>query len=129
MRSWKIQSARYLLVGLVSNLLLYFVYLALTSMGMGPKISMTLLFVIGTCQTFVFNKKWTFEHPGSVRRSFPRYFAAYGGCYLLNFVLLLVLVDRLQWPHQWVQAAAIILNAALLFILQRFWVFSHEVER
>ena len=126
MKSWKTQSARYLLVGVVSNVVLYVIYLALTAAGISPKLSMTLLFAIGTCQTFVFNRKWTFEHSGVTHWAFVRYLSAYAACYLLNLALLDILADRMHFPHQAVQAGAIIINAALLFIVQRYWVFYQK---
>ncbi len=82
MNTWRIQGLRYIIVGLASNLVLYVVYLFFTMLGMGHKTAMTLLYVIGTLQTFIFNKRWTFSHVGNIQKSMMRYFAAYGGCYV-----------------------------------------------
>lgn len=123
MSSWQVQSFRYVVVGAISNLALYIAYLGLTALGMEPKTAMSLLFVVGVGQSFIFNKRWTFGYSGAARAVLPRYAAAYGGSYLLNLVLLAILVDRLGWSHQFVQAGAMGLNALLLFLLQRHWVF------
>ncbi|HRZ05535.1 MAG TPA: GtrA family protein [Candidatus Competibacteraceae bacterium] len=119
-----VQLSRYVVVGLVSNAIGYLLYILLTTLlGIGHKTSMTLLYVIGTLQTFVFNKRWTFEHDGATHKAFMRYIAAYAFGYLLNLLVLLILVDQQGLPHQWVQGVMIISLAAMLFLLQRYWIF------
>lgn len=117
------QLLRYGLVGLASNALCYLVYLGLTHAGLSPKISMSLLYALGVLQTFLFNKRWTFEHDGAGRAVFYRYCAAYGLGYLFNLAMLYLLVDRLAYPHQVVQGLMILVLAAMLFLAQKFWVF------
>lgn len=120
------QFGRFATVGLVSNAVLYVGYLVLTSVGMEPKVAMSVLFVTGVLQTFFFNKKWSFRHSGSQTATFVRYASAYASAYVLNLALLLVLVDAWKWPHEVVQAAAILTLAAYLFVVQKFWVFSER---
>jgi putative flippase GtrA len=115
--------ARFGVVGVLSNALLYVLYLAATALGMGPKSAMTLLYCVGVAQTFVLNRQWTFGGRGDMRKALPRYGAAYAAGYALNFVLLMALVDAAGLPHQAVQAALIALIALLMFLAQKFWVF------
>jgi putative flippase GtrA len=122
--TWRIQGVRFAIVGVASNLVLYLFYLALTALGLGHKMAMTLLYAVGILQTFIFNKHWTFTHRGGTPRSLLRYLAAYGGCYGLNLVLLYVLVDRLGLPHAPVQGVAILGIALIVFLLQKYWVFA-----
>jgi putative flippase GtrA len=121
--TWRIQGLRYIIVGLASNLVLYLFYLLFTTVGIGHKTAMTLLYLIGTLQTFFFNKRWTFEHDGATHKALMRYIAAYAFGYLLNLLVLLVLVDQHGLPHQWVQGVMIISLATMLFLLQRYWIF------
>lgn len=123
MTNWHIQGLRFSIVGLISNLVLYLIYITLTGLGLGHKITMTLIYVIGVFQTFFFNKRWTFRHDGAVRKPLIRYIAVYALGYLLNLLVLLVLVDRQGLPHQLVQGLMIITLAAMIFLLQRYWVF------
>jgi len=120
---WHVQFSRYAFVGLASNALLYALYLLLTFLGIGPKTAMTLLYLIGVLQTFHFNRGWSFRHEGRRSPALVRYVAAYLLGYALNLAMLLLLVDHLGWPHQWVQGAMIVSLAVLLFLLQRYWVF------
>lgn len=129
MTTWRIQSLRFIIVGLASNLILYLTYLVLTYVGIGHKTAMTLLYLIGMLQTFLFNKRWTFSHHGNTARSLWRYFAAYGACYLLNLALLYGFVDGLGWSHALVQGLAVVSIAGLLFVVQKCWVFRGNKPR
>lgn len=117
------QLIRYAVVGLMSNLLCYLAYLGLARLGMDPKLSMSVLYCVGVMQTFVFNRKWTFEHSGAQRTVFSRYCAAYGIGYLLNLSVLYVMVDLQGYPHQLIQGVMILVLAGMLFLAQKFWVF------
>lgn len=122
------QFIRYAVVGVVSNLLLYCAYLAVTALGIGHKSAASSLYLLGIFQTFLFNRHWTFAHQGRVNAALARYLAAYAAGYLLNMGMLYLLVDRYGLPHQWVQGAAIVVVAALLFLAQRHWVFAGEAS-
>lgn len=118
-----LQVLRFGIVGLISNLLIFIIYLSITGFGVGHKSSMSLLFALGVIQTFVFNKRWTFGHEGFLRASFLRYVIIYILAYFLNFMALLFLVDKLGYPHQVVQGLLILSISLILFLLQKFWVF------
>ncbi len=117
------QLARYVVVGIASNGVLYIAYLMFTQFGMGPKLAMTLLYALGVIQTFFFNKRWSFRHGGAHGPAFVRYCASYALGYGVNLAALWVLVDRLVYPHQIVQGIMILALALMLFLLQKFWVF------
>lgn len=119
-----IQALRFGIVGLASNAVLYLAYLAMTSYGTGPKLAMSLIYGIGVAQTFVFNKRWTFNHAGRHDTAFIRYITVYAGGYLANLFVLAWLVDGLGLPHQIVQGVMILTLAACFFVLQKFWVFK-----
>lgn len=123
---WHIQLSRYALVGLVSNIVGYLLYLLLTYAGMGHKTAMTLLYAVGVLQTFYFNRGWSFGHDGEISVAFVRYVSAYALGYLFNLAMLMLLVDQWGWPHQWVQGVMIFVLACMLFLLQRYWVFRAQ---
>ena len=117
------QFVRFAIVGLLSNAILYVIYLALTNFGLGPKIAMSTLYVVGVIQTFFFNKKWSFRFAGTVAPALVRYATVYALGYLINLLALMIFVDNAGFAHQYVQGAMILIIAVLLFIAQRFWVF------
>ncbi|BAN36686.1 hypothetical protein SCD_n02887 [Sulfuricella denitrificans skB26] len=119
---------RYGLVGVASNLTIYFVYLLVTYRGVEPKTAMTLVYVIGAFIGFVGNKKWTFAHRGDSISTVLRYVLAHLFGYLFNFLILFTFVDRLGYAHQWVQAVAIIIVAGLLFMVFKYFVFRESIK-
>jgi putative flippase GtrA len=120
------QFFRYAVVGLASNLVNYLLYLLVTWFGLGPKTSMTWLYLLGVLQTFVFNKKWSFRFPGAAAPALVRYAAAYAVGYVVNFLALMLLVDQVGLPHQLVQGVMILVVAVMLFLAQRYWVFPRD---
>ncbi len=121
------QIIRYGIVGIASNAVVYLLYLVITAAGMEHKLAMSLLYVVGVVQTSLLNKSWSFDHDGSHRLAFVRYVISYGVGYVVNLTALYFCVDRLGWPHQAVQGVMILVVAALLFMLQKFWVFRTQL--
>ena len=117
------QLIRYGLVGIVNNLTIYGVYLLITQQGVEPKIAMTLTYILGMTIGFIGNRKWTFSHRGNFFGTLTRYLFAHLLGFLLNFALLLTFVDYLGFPHQWIQAMAIVVVAVFLFIMFKYFVF------
>ncbi len=120
------QFLRYAMVGVGSNLILYFLYLAFTGLGLGHKLGMSIVYIIGVTQTFLFNRSWSFRHQGARRDAFVRYVATYAIGYFVNLAVLWIAVDHLGLPHQLVQGVMILSLAVMLFLLQKYWVFSEE---
>ena len=120
---WRWEFLRYAIVGIVSNALLFVLYLMFTSLGVGHNLAASLVYAVGVAQTFVFNRAWSFRDRGARGIAFARYVAAYAFGYVLNMIVLIALVDRAGYPHQWVQGIMILILAVILFLLQKHWVF------
>lgn len=120
------QFIRYTIVGLGSNAILYLIYLLLTGIGLGHKSAMTLLYGIGILQTFLLNRRWTFDHEGKIHSAFVRYIIVYLTGYLVNLTALYIFVDLFGFAHQVIQGVMILFLAVLLFAMQRIWVFSKQ---
>jgi len=123
------QSVRFVVVGLLSNAVLFLLYIFLTWLGLQPSVAVSVVFACGALQTFVFNKSWTFSQRDSDSKHLPRYLTVYAGAYVTNLLALYVLVDRLAYPHQLVQAGAVIVIGVLIFLGQRYWVFLPSKQK
>lgn len=123
------QLLRYGIVGLSLNGAGYVLYLLLTVVaGINPLVVVGVMYPVTVLAGYIFNRRWSFRHSGEARRSGPRYFLAYAGGYLLNLGLLELFWARLGFPHPLVQAAAIFIVAAYLFLALRFWVFPAKPD-
>ena len=122
-RAELLQFLRYVVVGVLTNALLYSSYLLLSVFGVGAKTAMSLLYVPGVMVGFLGNRNFTFRHEGRIPASMLRYFATYAFGYVFNFASLVVFVDILGLPADYVVLGLIVVTAVLLFALQRWWVF------
>ena len=110
-------------IGLLTNLSSYGLYLLMTHLGVSPKQSMSVMYILSVIFSFFANRKFTFQHDGHIGKSSVRFFLVYLFGYLLNLLMLVVLVDWMDFPHQIVQAIAIIVVAVFLFALSKVYVF------
>jgi putative flippase GtrA len=118
------QFFRYAFVGVLTNLVIYGLYLLLTYLWAAPKLTMTTLYVLGATTGFFANRRFTFRHDGGIGVTGVRYLLAQVAGYLLNLVLLLLFVDCFDFPHQIVQAIAIVVVAIFLFFILRGFVYA-----
>lgn len=126
---YRFQLLRYAVVGLVSNALGYAVYLLITHLGIAPKITVTLLYVVTAALAYFGNRRLTFQSSGHMLRPALRYVLAHGVGYLINIGLLALFADRLGIPHQWVQLAAVFIVAGFMFCALRWFVFADTAKR
>ena len=117
------QLALFGLIGLGTNALWYVIYLGLVMAGMPVLVAMTAVYVSGVLASFVLNRRYTFRSALRRDASFMRFAASYAVGYVFNLTGLSFGVDVMHWPHQYVQLFMIFACAAMLFVLQRHWVF------
>jgi putative flippase GtrA len=118
------QLVRYAVVGMVSNLLGYSVYLLATCAGAPSKTTMSILYLTGAIVGFIGNRQLTFSHEGDLLGTGVRYVIAHSLGYLLNLTMLVVFVDKFGYPHQLVQGFAIFVVAVFLFVAFKLFVFT-----
>ena len=122
------QIIKYIIIGISSNGVLYALYLILTSLGMGPKTTMSLLYFSSISLTYYLNHRWTFNAKNQHKKSYFRYLTVYLSGYTINFFALYFLVDTFHYPHQIVQAGMIITIAIFTFLSLKFWVFKNNPD-
>lgn len=123
------QLTTYALIGVVSNLLGYLLYLVITHSGVPPKMAMTFLYFFGAAAGFWGNRRLTFSHQGKILGAGLRYFFAHCLGYMLNFLILEIGVTEFGYAHQWVQAVAIFAVAAYLFVASKYFVFAKPAAK
>lgn len=118
------QLLRYASVGLAANLIGYVVYLALTFFSVEPKIAMTAVYLAGLTASYLGNSQWTFTQSRGTLSTMIGYGCAHVFGYAINFCLLYIFVDLFGYPHQIVQAVAIVVVACFLFVVFKTLVFA-----
>lgn len=117
------QLSSFALIGLLTNGVLYGLYLWLTWQWLSPIMAMSIAYVAGVALSFVLNGRITFAGRSSAPLALVRFVAAYAVGYIFNAAGLLLAVAGMNIPHYWAQLFMIGATAVLLFILQRWWVF------
>jgi len=120
------QFARFAVVGVLSNLSLYGIYILLTRASLQPQVAMSITYLGGVLLAFFLNRYWTFAHRGNNQSALTRYVVVYACGYIINYLMLSTLVDDFGYPHEIVQACLILLLAVGFFLAQKYWVFKIE---
>ncbi len=118
--------ARFVAVGLVSNAICYGLYLLLTAQGVSPQWALTASYLLGVLQSFMGNRRWTFEHRGRAGSALLRFLVLYALGYGLSSAVLHAAGSWLGWPHPASMALTMVVCALFLFMGQRLWVFSNR---
>lgn len=121
---WSGQLFRYAVVGVVTNTGGLLAYFLLTILGASPIVAISILYPIQISLAFFLNKKWSFGDRGHLTGPAVKYLTSYAACYLLNVAALNFFAGNLGLSHLGVQAAAVVVFAALLFLAQKYWVFK-----
>jgi putative flippase GtrA len=120
------QLARYGVVGVLNNLLGYMIYLLVTWLWLDPKIAVTLMYPIGAVTAYFGHARYSFAYSGRALPGIVRYAIAHLIGYGANIGMLYLFSDRLGYPHQFVQAVAIVAVAGILYFLFRHFVFPNH---
>lgn len=121
------QVIRYGVVGVLNNSLGYLIYLLMTWVWLDPKLAVTLMYPIGAVTAYFGHAKYSFAYSGNTSHGIFRYAIAHLIGYGANIGMLYVFSDRLLYPHQLVQAVAIVVVAGILFLLFRYFVFPNRL--
>jgi putative flippase GtrA len=111
--------------GLVLNGVIFLAYLWLTEIYRSPKLTMSVLYLLGAIFSFLLNRRFTFSHHGSLGVTSLRYLVVQFIGYLLNLIILLLFVDWFNFSHVVIQGVSIFVVAIFLFVAMRFYVFQH----
>ena len=123
------QLAHFAAIGASTNLALYAVYLLLTHTILGIRPAMTLTYICGIVIGYLLNRNITFRFRGEQFSAFLRYWGAYALGYIFNLIGLWLLVDKLRVAHELAQGCIMVILAALLFLLQKYFVFPARTSQ
>ena len=119
---------KYGVVGILNTLLGYLIYLLVTWFWLEPKMVVTLMYPIGAVTAYFGHARYTFSYNGSHVHGIVRYIISHLIGYATNIVLLYLFWNRLEYPHQLVQAVAIVVVSVILFFLFRYFVFPRRLR-
>jgi putative flippase GtrA len=118
-----IRLTRYGVVGLVTNAVVYVIFVIMIWFGMKPLLASGLCYAIGLTLSYLINRRWTFDSTGNHSSDLPRFLAAYGlglGVTLLSMTILLgFLIPQLA------QLVTIVITAVAIYIFLHLFKFGN----
>ena len=120
----QMQFFKFVVIGGVANSFGYGAYLLITWLGVGSILGMSVVYLSTCLVSFLGNKNWSFAVKRGNRLLFPRYLFVYLLGYITNLIVLTVLSQRLEMPHQFAQLFAGVFVAIELFWMNKSYVFT-----
>ncbi|WP_295442955.1 GtrA family protein [uncultured Thiodictyon sp.] len=121
-----VQLIRYGVVGVLSNLAGYLVYIGVTWLGVGPKTAVSILYPVAVFVAYFGHARYTFADTERSSDGVFRYVVSHVFGYVTNLAALFVLHDLLGFPHELVQLFTIFLVSGFLFFLFKYYVFAEQ---
>ncbi|HEY8383534.1 MAG TPA: GtrA family protein [Microvirga sp.] len=117
---------RFAFVGALNNLGGYLLYLAVTTLGADPKLTVSILYPVGVLINYLTHARVSFRARGLGTGTAARFVCAHTVGLLLNLALLTLFVDQLGLPHQAVQLVAVGVVGVVLYALFKLFVFVEQ---
>jgi putative flippase GtrA len=119
----KVEFLRYILVGSILNAAGYLAYLALIYIGLGYKLSATIVYFISIILGYMINRRYVFNSNKPIGQSILIYLAMILSGYILNISGLIFLVDNLTLSAQVAPLVMLILITFYFFVFNKIFVY------
>lgn len=118
------QLARYGLVGLISNLGLYALFLVLLRVGVRPTAATGICYALGVTASYLANRRWTFSSARKHSSDLPKFVIAYG----IGLISTLATINLLmRWLRpEFAQLFNIAITAAVIYAGLKIFRFGQE---
>ncbi len=120
------QLASYSLVGVMNTLITALTIVVLTLIGMEPVLSNAAGFGLGLLNSFIMNKRYTFQ--SAAEGSMLPFLVSFAIAYGLNLVVLVVSSPLASLNVLIPQAAGMLTYNVVFFVLMKLWVFAGASE-
>lgn len=124
------QFFRFLLVGLINTFVgLGLIYFCMSVLGLDYRVANFAGYAVGSGVSFVLNRNWTFRAEGSWLDGLLRWSCVVGGAYVLNFITLVLVHDRLGIRADVSQLAGMVVYTLSSFVGGRCFAFRNKKEQ
>lgn len=118
------QLAKFGLVGIAQNLIVYCFFLILTAIGLEPKLAVFITYPTGVLISYLGNKNYTFRLYNGGRTVIIKYILSHISGLGINLCVLYVFHDVFGYPYEYIQLLSVIIVAVWLFYICRVYVFK-----
>lgn len=126
----RVQMFRFVAVGLLNTIVGFSIYyILLRYLDLNYTISLLIAHIVGVIHSYLWNKNWTFGVKHNSITTLIRFLVVYTFMFVINYLLLAVFVEVLDYNKIWAQAISLLLTTMISFIGQRYWSFkTNNVE-
>lgn len=118
------QFSRFIAVGVFNTLLGYGVIFSCSYLaGMSPELSNAAGYTVGLISSYILNRYYTFSSKQNRRSEIIRFLAIFAFAYALNFVVLLILIYKLNMHEIASQLIAGVFYTIMSYLMNKFYVF------
>ncbi|WP_052702986.1 GtrA family protein [Paenibacillus beijingensis] len=116
---------KFALTGCLNTVIDYAVFGLLNALlGVNYLLAQTISFACGTINSYLVNRKWTFQRRGGVSAGEALKFLAVNGfTFGISTAVLAILHSGLQWNALAAKAIAVVIATAAGYAANRYWVF------
>ncbi len=120
------EKIRFIISGVLSNSIGFFLYLLSVEFGMHPKLSMGILYWVSVFSSFFINRNYVFVDKGNPLISLFRYFSVYLIGYLVSFLFMTIFFDWYGLNHVYSLLIVTGLMVLFFYFLQKYFVFGSK---
>lgn len=123
------QPVRFLAAGALNTIVGYGAYAAgLYFFHLQYLHSLIIAQVIGTLHSFLWHKYWTFKSRQKPGKELVKFTCVYLATFLLNFPLLMFLVEVLKMGAYWGQGISLLILAVISYLGHKYWSFAGKED-
>ncbi len=124
-----IQLFKFGIVGIVNTLLTALtIWLFLKVLLWSDYLSNIIGYSIGLINSFIWNRKWTFENKGSVKETVFKFIVTFAFSYLVQLGNLSLLLNHTKIDPYVCQLLSIIVYTIINFLLNKYYTFKSETN-
>lgn len=123
----RVQFLKFISVGVLNTAISLIVIYLLMGIGVNYKISNFAGYILGLINSFIFNKLWIFKTKKNLIKESILFIFVFAICYCLQYVALLIMVEKLMWNNYLSQFLGMGLYTVLNFILNRILTFKKRI--
>lgn len=121
------QLLKFGIVGVSNTLIsLAVIYLCMNWLNIDYRLANGIGYFCGLINSFLWNKVWTFKSNGFWLKELLLFFLVFAGCYSLQFVLLILMVQKFGMDPQWAQPSAMIIYTLVSYAMNRMVTFGRQ---
>lgn len=124
-----IQFLKFIGVGVMNTAIsLSIIYVGM-ALGVNYKLANMIGYIAGMSNSFIWNKNWVFGSKNNICKELFWFSVSFAICYAIQYVLLLLMVDKWQWNGYLAQLLAMGTYTVSNFILNRLVTFRKKTDR